>query len=50
MKKTVGIWMYQNGGGDKIEEKLVSKLREREIKSITNLNLRDALVADEKIL
>ena len=49
MKKTVGIWMYQNGGGDKIEKKLVSKLREREIKSITNLNLRDALVADEKI-
>ena len=49
MSKTVGIWMYQNGGGDKIEKKLVSKLREREIKSITNLNLRDALVADEKI-
>jgi len=22
MSKTVGIWMYQNGGGDKIEEKL----------------------------
>lgn len=49
MNKTVGIWMYQNGGGDKIEEKLVSKLREREIESITNLNLRDALIADEKI-
>ncbi len=49
MSKTVGIWMYQNGGGDKIEEKLVSKLRERGIESITNLNLRDALVADEEI-
>jgi len=49
MNKTVGIWMYQNGGGDKIEEKLVSKLREREIESITNLNLRDALISNEKI-
>ncbi len=50
MKKTVGIWMYQNGGGDKIEQKLVSKLKERGIDSITGLNLRNAIVKDTKIM
>lgn len=50
MKKTVGIWMYQNGGGNKIEQKLVSKLKERGIDSITGLNLRNAIVKDTKIM
>ncbi|MCF6173166.1 MAG: ATP-grasp domain-containing protein [Campylobacteraceae bacterium] len=49
MDKTVGIWMYQNGGGNKIEEKLVSKLRQRDIKSITNLNPRYGIAKNEKL-
>jgi ribosomal protein S6--L-glutamate ligase len=50
MKKTVGIWMYQNGGGDKIEKKLVSKLKERGINSKTGLNLRNAIVKDTNVI
>ena len=50
MKRTIGIWMYQNGGGDKIEKKLVKKLKDRGIKSITGLNLRDAVVKNSKIM
>ncbi|RLA72864.1 MAG: hypothetical protein DRG78_23260 [Epsilonproteobacteria bacterium] len=46
MKKNVGIWMYQNGGGDKIEEKIVTLLNERDIATHTNLNLRYAISMD----
>lgn len=42
--------MYQNGGGDKIEEKLVKKLKERGIDSITGINLRYAYVKDGHII
>jgi len=44
MGRKVGIWMYQNGGGDKIQEKIVKKLKKRGIKAITDLNLRDCVV------
>ncbi len=44
MKRKVGIWLYQNGGGDIIEEKLVKKLQEREIDAKTGINLRNAIV------
>ncbi len=47
---TVGIWMYQNGGGDKIEKKIVSKLKERDIEAITGLNLRYAVAENGKII
>ncbi len=40
--RTVGTWIYQNGGGDVIEEKIIAGLREREIETITDLNLRHA--------
>ena len=50
MCRKVGIWMYQNGGGDKIEEKLVKKLKERGIDSITGINLRYAYVKDGHII
>ena len=29
-KRTVGMWLYTNGGGDKIAKKIISKLKERE--------------------
>jgi len=40
--RTVGTWIYQNGGGDAIEKKIIAGLREREIETITDLNLRYA--------
>ena len=41
--RKVGIWLYQNGGGDKIEEKIVKKLKERDIEAETGLNPRNAI-------
>ncbi|MBF0383506.1 MAG: ATP-grasp domain-containing protein [Magnetococcales bacterium] len=38
-KKLVGIWMYQNGGGSKIEKQLKDKLLERDIDVYTGLDL-----------
>ena len=43
MKRNVGLWMYQNGGGDKIEENIVNQLKERDIITHTGLNLRYAV-------
>jgi ribosomal protein S6--L-glutamate ligase len=48
--RTVGIWMYQNGGGDIIEQKIVSKLKERGIDAITGLNLRNAISKNGNII
>ena len=44
MKKqtTVGLWMYQNGGGQAMEEALVTHLSDLGITPICNLNLSDA--------
>ena len=41
---TVGMWMYSNGGGETIQAKIVSKLRERGVSTITDLNLANATV------
>jgi len=38
--RTVGMWMYQNSGGADIEQKIILKLLERGINSVTGLNLR----------
>ncbi|CAH9059102.1 Glutathione synthetase [Pseudoalteromonas holothuriae] len=46
----VGIWMYENGGGKAIEQKLVHALAERGIETTTGLNLRDARAQDGQIL
>ncbi len=40
--RRAGIWMYANGGGDVVQQKLVDRLREREIEPITGLDLRFA--------
>jgi len=49
MSRKIGMWMYQNGGGDKIQKKLIKKLKERDIKVITDLNLRHALAKNGHI-
>ena len=37
------MWLYQNGGGDKIEEKIINKLKERDIETLTAQNPRNAV-------
>jgi ribosomal protein S6--L-glutamate ligase len=49
-KRTAGIWMYQNGGGNIIEQKIVAKLKDREIDSITGINLRNAISKNGDII
>ncbi len=48
--KTIGLWLYKNGGGDKIQQRLVDKLKERNINTITDINLRGAIAKNEHIL
>jgi ribosomal protein S6--L-glutamate ligase len=48
--RKVGLWMYQNGGGDAIEQKIVSQLRERGIEAVTGLNLRFSVASSEGII
>ena len=47
---TIGMWMYQNSGGDEVQRQLVQKLQERDIACITDLNLRDARAQGGKII
>jgi len=49
MSRTIGMWLYQNSGGDKIQEKLIHKLNEREIETIPYLNLRNAIAKNGHI-
>ncbi len=49
MNRQIGIWMYQNNGGENIEKQIVSKLKDREIESITGLNLGKAVVSNGNI-
>ncbi len=49
-KRQIGMWMYSNGGGDIIQEKLVAKLQDRDINSITGLNLRNSIGKNENII
>ena len=47
--RTIGMWLYQNGGGDVIQQKIVKKLYDRGIDTITGLNLRDAVAKNNGI-
>ncbi len=49
-KYRVGIWMYQNSGGEEIQKEIVKKLKDRDIDTITNLNLRNAVVENGLII
>ena len=49
-KRKIGMWLYSNGGGDMIQERIVTKLREREIESVTGLDLRFARASKEGII
>jgi ribosomal protein S6--L-glutamate ligase len=48
-KRTIGTWIYQNSGGAEIEQKIIKKLKEREIDTIPYLNMRYAYSKNGKI-
>ncbi|AXX87061.1 alpha-L-glutamate ligase, RimK family [Malaciobacter marinus] len=49
-KRKIGIWLYQNSGGDVIQKKMIKKLNERDIDVITDINLRNAIAKNGHIL
>lgn len=49
-KRKIGMWLYQNGGGDKIQKKLIKKLLARDIVTFPGLNLRNAVAKNGHIL
>ena len=49
MSRQIAMWLYQNGGGDKIEEKIVKQLKERDIITITGVNPRHAVAKNGRI-
>ena len=49
-KRKIGMWMYQNGGGDKIQKKMIHKLKERNIITYPGMNLRHAIAKNGHII
>jgi len=49
-KRTIGMWLYKNSGGDTIGKKLIKKLRERNILTIDDINLRHATAKNKNIV
>ncbi len=49
-KRTIGMWLYQNSGGDKIQEKMIKQLKKRDIEVLPNINLRDAIAKNSHII
>jgi ribosomal protein S6--L-glutamate ligase len=47
--RQVGLWLYQNSGGNVIQSKLVNKLKERDIDTITGVDLGKAIVSNGNI-
>ena len=50
MSRKIGMWLYSNSGGDRIQKKIVKKLQERDIETVTNINLRHAVAKSGHIL
>lgn len=49
-KRKIGMWMYKNGGGEKIAKKIIKKLKERDIKVVNDINLRHAIAKNKDII
>jgi len=49
-KRTIGMWLYKNGGGDAIGKKIIKKLKERNINVLDNINLRHATAKNANII
>jgi len=48
-KRTIGMWLYTNGGGDVIGKKIIKKLKERNIKTLDDIDLRHAVAKNSNI-
>jgi len=48
-KRRIGMWMYKNSGGKKIQKKIVQELNDRGIEVYSGLNLRKAYVKNNHI-
>jgi len=35
MSRKIGMWLYSNGGGDKIQKSIVKKLKDRGIETVS---------------
>lgn len=46
MSRSIGLWLYKNGGGEAIQKKIIQKLNERDINVVPDINLREAIVKD----
>jgi len=44
------MWLYKNGGGDKIAKKIIKKLKDRGIETIDDVNLRHAIAKNGNIV
>ena len=50
MSRKIGMWLYSNGGGDKIQKKIIKKLAKRDIEVVSGINLRHAISKNEHII
>jgi len=49
-KRKIGMWLYKNGGGEKIAKKIIKKLKERDIEVLNDVNLRNAVAKNGNII
>ncbi len=48
--RKIGMWLYKNGGGDKIAKKVIKELKEREIETLNDVSLRHAIAKNGNII
>ncbi|WP_457743384.1 ATP-grasp domain-containing protein [Sulfurimonas sp.] len=48
--RKIGMWLYTNGGGDKIAKKIIKNLQERDIDTLNDVSLRNAVAKNGHIL
>jgi len=48
--RKIGMWMYNNGGGDKIAKKIIKQLADRDIETINNIRLHDCISQNGHII
>jgi len=49
-KRTIGMWLYKNGGGEAIGKTIIKKLKERNIETLDDINLRQATAKNANIV
>jgi len=48
--RKIGMWLYNNSGGDKIQKKIIKKLKERDIDTLNNIRLHDCIAKNGHII